>query len=120
MKNRENGMKNREKFAEMRAAGKKPREIAEACGCSQQYVSYVLRRNDATFRMSEKRCVYPGLREWMSENHVPATELSRKLYGERKETIYSRLNGKSEWKLGEIRTLLRSTGKEFTELFGER
>lgn len=115
----------REKMIALREQGLTQKEIAEACGVSRQRVSQVLGKYSPHLAniITKEQCVYDGLRKWMNENRIYAVEIVRIPHdgrytgGHSIKVVYSRLNGKTQFKLSEINKLLDRSGLTYEELF---
>ena len=117
-------MSKADNFASLREAGYTHREIAEKCGCSQQYVSTMLaRQNVKIFRKhTKKQVIFDGLRKWMDDNCVSSAELYRRMHGKNcigtsANAFYGKLRGKNEFWMREINGIIRVTGLSYEELF---
>ena len=111
----------------MRSKGATYREIAQAIGCSYQYVAQILGKHDETkFRpLGEKDCVYPGLRKWLNTNKCSRRELYRKMYGynmigNSNVTFLDRLHGRVPFRMDEINLIISITGLTYEQLFSDK
>lgn len=71
-----------EQMREMRKNGMTHQEIADEFGLSRQRVHQLIgnRSRGHFWYVTEDRCKYEGLRNWMNENEVGVTELTRRIY----------------------------------------
>lgn len=71
-----------EKIREMRLSGMTYRDIAEKYGISVQRVQQIA-GSVCYFRpVSEKDCIYKGIRDWLNANRYSRTYLVRLMYGD--------------------------------------
>lgn len=121
-------MKNKidiEKAKAFRAKGMTYREIAGWFGVTAEAVRQQLSSMEpANFNaITEKRCIYPGIRLWMNQQHITPRRLAEMMgYAASSETvnrIARVLSGKTDIKICDIRLLLRLTGMTFEEAFGD-
>lgn len=115
-------MSKRDEFAALRETGLTYREIGEIYGCSRQNVEFHLAERKPRKGVSENKCAYDGLRNWMNENHVCISDLLRKMYGcEPSNSEVKRcsnlLKGKARPKMEEIDAIISATGLSYEELF---
>ena len=117
-------MNKKEQMRFMRSKGASYREIAQAVGCSYQYVANILGKHDETKvrPFGEKDCVYPGLREWLNTNKCSKRELYRKMYGynmigNSNVMISDRLHGRVPFRMDEINLIISITGLTYEQLF---
>ena len=120
-------MNKKEQIQLMRSKGATYREIAQAIGCSYQYVAQILGKHDETkFRpLGEKDCVYPGLRKWLNTNKCSRRELYRKMYGynmigNSNVTFLDRLHGRVPFRMDEINLIISITGLTYEQLFSDK
>lgn len=105
-----------------RMKGKTYQEIANEFGVSYQAVAMCIgKHHPGHFRpLTQKQCVYPGLRRWMNENKVSQAELLRRMGmmvgGRNSEHLRSLLNGRTEFKKKNIDLLLKITGMTYEVL----
>lgn len=99
-------------------------EIGETLGVSQQRVYQMIggEYKNHFRRVSEKSCVFVGLRNWLNDNKVNVSDLVRRIYGEfyaeSHKRLASKLRGRTEFKKAEIDKLLEITGLTYEEAFG--
>lgn len=78
-------MSNRDRDKEilaLRKQGLTYEDIAKRFGLSRQRIDQICRRDPNrpySRKISEKECVYPNLRKWMTENGVSRSELIRRM-----------------------------------------
>ena len=120
-------MNKKEQIQLMRSKGATYREIAQAIGCSYQYVAQILGKHDETkFRpLGEKDCVYPGLRKWLNTNKCSRRELYRKMYGynmigNSNVAFLDRLHGRVSFRMDEINLIISITGLTYEQLFSDK
>ena len=109
----------------LREQGMTYREIGEKLGISWQAAHYGIGRDrdgDWFHPMTEKNCVFPGLRKWMNENRVVAAELSRRI-GRDERNGYAKLlrvlRGEQQITKDGIDDILRVTGMKYEEAFAD-
>ena len=118
-------IKRRDEIIALREKGLTQKEIATTLGVSRQRVSQVLGKYSPHLAdiITKDQCVYEGLRKWMNENRIYAVEMVRILHdgrypgGQSLYVVYSRLKGKTQFKLSEINKLLDRSGLTYEELF---
>lgn len=106
----------------MRMEGKSIQEIADHYGVTRQRASQYIKNAGHYMEPIGVKCVYRGLREWMVNNRVRTRHLYDDLYpyGCGNATAFSyRLQGRTEFKITEIKEVLAYTGLTFEEAFGE-
>lgn len=69
-----------EKIREMRLSGMTYRDIAEKYGISVQRVQQIAGSVSYFRPVSEKDCIYKGIRDWLNENRYSRTYLVRLMY----------------------------------------
>lgn len=69
-----------EKIREMRLNGMTYRDIAEKYGISVQRVQQIAGSVSYFRPVSEKDCIYKGIRDWLNENRYSRTYLVRLMY----------------------------------------
>lgn len=115
------------KMLELRREGWSLPAIAKNFGLSRQRVHQLIGKRDLQFfkMITEKQCVFKGLREWMNKKGVSRTELIRRIYGEHKyhpeisNRMYKYLTGRSDMKKSFIDKILEVTGLSYEECFKE-
>lgn len=118
-------MKRSDMYRRDRESGMTLQEIAKKPGVSHQAVAMACSKfNVSYFRpVSEKQCIYPGLRAWMNENKVGQAELIRRMGkgigGRTSERIRCILRGNHDPKKNEIDLMLKVTGLTYEEMFKE-
>lgn len=114
-----------ELYESMRNEGMTYGEIAQRCGVTYQCVAQALaKRGIGHFKpYLPKECVYDGLREWMNQNRVSRSDLSRLFYecpiggGRYYDLIRRRLIGSKGFSMGEIDKLIEASGLTYEQLF---
>lgn len=98
----------------MRASGMTYNEIGQVLGVSRQRVHQIAhrKRGDHFHVGAVEKIPYIGLRNWMLENRVSVTELS-KLCGVRQ----LKLNGKHSMRMETANKVVQLTGMTFEECF---
>lgn len=120
-----NGKIDIEKAKALRAKGMTYREIAGRFGVTAEAVRQQLSSMEpANFNaITEKRCIYPGIRLWMNQQHITTRRLTVMMGYALSSGTVSRiarvLSGNTEIKIGDILVLLRLTGMTFEEAFGD-
>ena len=118
---------NREKrMVELREQGWSYREIANNFGLSRQRVYQIIgKRNISYFKkVTEKQCVFKGIRDYMNRTATSLAELLRKIYGVYHPETCSRfrqyLNGRNEMSMSTINGILKATGLTYEQAFLEK
>jgi hypothetical protein len=110
-------------MAKMRRDGHTYAEIAEEFGVSKQRVYQLIGQGDKRYfhTVSEKRCIWKGIREWMNDNRIGVSPLVRKMYGNANPTSQNRISGylagEIELRKEMIDILLDITGLTYEEAF---
>lgn len=121
-------MENRtQMMVQLRQEGWSYGAIANNFGLSRQRVFQLIgKRNIAHFRkITEKQCIFKGLREYMNKTALSLTELIRRICGEHKyhpETsarYRAYLCGKNDIPMRVINEILRVTGLTYEQAFLE-
>ena len=116
------------KYATYRAEREKGltyQEIADKYGVSKQCIYMACGKGNPTYfqPFTQKRCVYPNLRNWINDNKICAAELIRRLgyeyTGRTASWIRTILAGKGNIKKTLIDKLIALTGMTYEELFKE-
>lgn len=107
---------------EMRKKGMTYAEIGNAFGVSKQRVFFLI-GGDTPRRtvLTEKECVYKGLRDWMNENQVSRIKLTRIIYGYYQPNQYDVLKRAllgSNCHKHIIDSILKATGLTYEKAFG--
>lgn len=121
-------MTNKERAFEMRAQGKKHREIAAELGITKQAVAqyftgvYAKRKKQTV--VTEKGCKYKGLRDWLNNRYMSLTELLQLMGYEYSPKSCSNLRyaltySESGLRMKDVKRILQVTGMTFEECFGE-
>lgn len=115
-------MTKKEQIIQMRQQGLKCKDIADALGCSRQYISMVCGgRSPSRFQYIGDKCIYPNLRKWMNENKVSRTELLRRMGLVTKTANYTRITnyiyGQYDPSKRFIDRMLKITGLTYETLF---
>lgn len=99
------------------------REIGKMFGVSRQRVAQIIGEQNISYfkEVTEKQCVFNGIRDYMNNTQTSLTELIKKCgfnYHPRTSTKYRYwLNGKNEMKMSAINSLLKVTGLTYEEAF---
>lgn len=108
---------------EMRINGCTFQEIADKYGVSKQYVQQSITNIARTKRgartTSIDMCVYSNLKMWMEENGIHLCTLN-KILGKSSSgagRIGEKLRGESDFKISEIKAILKESGKTFEYMF---
>lgn len=107
----------------MRLDGCAYQEIADRYGITKQYVQQSIAnlvRKEGTVRKSPlDGCIYPNIRKWMLDNNIAMIELSKicGLSDTYTSTVITKLNGEREFKISEIKEILKESGKTFEYMF---
>ncbi len=109
----------------MRLDGCTYQEIANKYGISRQCVcqaiaNFTRREGSARIRKSPlDRCIYPNLRQWMYENKITLVKLNG-IIGKsltNTERTSQKMRGESDFKISEIKAILKESGKTFEYMF---
>lgn len=101
----------------MRLEGCTLQEIGNRYGVTRAYIHQVLGCG-ITGRKYATACIYPGIARWMSENEMNGCQFNKKLgIFSRSSLLYDRLEGKTQFKVDEIKRILEMTGMTFEEAF---
>lgn len=98
-------------------------EVAKIVGLSRQRVYQLIGRADTKlFRhIDADRCVYVGIRDWLNENKVSVSELTRRMYGnfhtENQNRVSSMLRGSEKITKYQIDKILKATGLTYENAF---
>lgn len=114
--------KNRQQMAEMRANGATYKQIGEEYGITKQAVQSLLKRERTGDKHRPYRVhvntVYPVLGAWLYSKMINTQK-----FAEMMDVSYSTgrnlLQGKTPFKIAQIRAVLEMTGMDFNEVFGE-
>ena len=105
---------------ELRDAGWTCQAIADLLGVSKQYISQILRADEISYVPIRGIC-YPGLRQWLSAHRYGMPKLLDALgyqySGNASVYLHKRLQGKTEFRISEIREILKLTGLTFEDAF---
>ena len=107
----------------MRLDGCTYQEIAERYGvtrqCVQQSISSFMGKERSVRKSSLDRCVYPNIKAWMLDNNISMIKLS-KICGLAEThigAVRTKLCGERDFKISEIKAILKESGKTFEYLF---
>ena len=99
-------------------------EIGCRFGISRQRVSQLIGKGNKNYFRAIKcdRCVYVGVRKWLTDNKISVMELTRRLYGGNGSEgnyrrVKDRLNGSAELTKTYIDKILKITGLTYEEAF---
>lgn len=118
-------MSSYEEKLELREQGLSYTQIAEKLGVSPQAVRQALAKHNPKYFqfVTEKGCIYKGLREWMNENKVSRAELIRRMGYEPLSETHTRfgnyLSGRSDFRKTNIDGILKVTGMTYEQAFGD-
>lgn len=107
----------------MRLYGFTYQEIAEKFGVTRQRVQQIVAEftgKERTARQSSlDRCIYPNIRKWMLDNNISMIKLSKMcgLAETHIGAVRTKLNGEREFKISEIKAILKESGKTFEYMF---
>ena len=106
----------------MRLEGKSYQAIADRFGVSRQYVYQLFGQQCKSEPYRNVNVPYTGLKKWMNESRYSIAELAREsgcTDNHSYVTITSYLQGSPRMDIDSIRKILRFTGLNFEEAFGE-
>ena len=106
----------------MRLEGKSYQAIADRFGVSRQYVYKLIGQQCKSEPYRNVNVPYTGLKKWMNESRYSIAELAREsgcTDNHSYVTITSYLQGSPRMDIDSIRKILRFTGLNFEEAFGE-
>lgn len=112
-----------ERMEELRSEGKTYEEIAKEFGTSKQRVYQLIGDNDTRHftKITDERCVYSGLRNYMNEQRLSINGLAKLLYGDKHpkhhQIVRAVLKG-SNCKKQTIDDILAITGLSYEVAFG--
>lgn len=109
--------KQKEDAIKLVKGGMSLKEAAKATGISYSYLATICRIRYGNKRI-QRRNVFPGIVEWMNEEKL-SIEKGAKYAGLHPRTFEDRLNGSSQFRYEEIRSLLAASGQDFETLFRE-
>lgn len=98
-------------------------EIGRKYGVSKQRVHQLISTTDTRYfrYITKEKCIYESIRKWMNENKVSIGELTRRIYGNKDPSNFTRtrdrLNGKIELSKTYIDKLLSTTNLTYEEAF---
>lgn len=107
----------------MRLGGCTYQEIADKYGitrqCVQQSIANFAGKERTVRQSSLDRCIYPNIRKWMLDNDISMIKLSKicGLTDAHIGTVRTKLNGEREFKISEIKEILKESGKTFEYMF---
>ena len=107
----------------MRLDGCTYQEIAERYGgtrqCVQQSISSFMGKERSVRKSSLDRCVYPNIKAWMLDNNISITSVGKicGLSAKRTDVIGMKLRGERDFKISEIKAILKESGKTFEYMF---
>ena len=112
-----------QRLLEMVEQGMTYAEIGRAEGISRQRVFQIIGgRQKPHFReLTEKECVYIGIRNWLNEHRMSRAKLAREMYGYYHTTKVPVVNGAlmgSDTSKHTIDAILRVTGLTYEQAFG--
>ena len=107
----------------MRLDGCTYQEIADKYGvtrqCVQQSIANFTGKERTARKSSLDRCIYPNIRKWMLDNNISMIKLSKMcgLAETHIGAVRTKLNGEREFKISEIKAILKESGKTFEYMF---
>ena len=111
-------------FSRLRHEGLTLSEVAEKTGYSSSYVCRLVDsgKGGRFFAKKKTDCIYPGLRSYINSNAVTTKQIAEILnYKWTKVTgqkIVRLLRGEEQFRMPQIRALMKHSGMSFEELFG--
>lgn len=110
----------------MRLDGYTYQEIADKYGisrqCVQQSIANFTGKERAVKKSSLDKCIYPNLKKYMIGNNISMIKLSKICGLSEASTgaIREKLLGKRDFKISEIKAILKESGQMFEYLFVEK
>lgn len=110
-------------MVKMRLDGCTFQEIADEYGvsrqCVQQSIADFTGKKKTVKKSSLDKCIYPNIREWMRDSGITMIRLSGicGLNESSQGVIRAKLLGQREFKISEIRAILKESGKSFEHMF---
>lgn len=107
----------------MRLDGCTYQEIADKYGISRQFVQQEIANFTGKERTIKKssldKCIYPNLKKYMIDNNISMTKLSKicGLTGIRTDVIKLKLIGERDFKMSEIKAILKESSQTFEYMF---
>ncbi len=107
----------------MRLDGCTYQEIAEKYSitrqCVQQSIASFAGKERSARKSSLDRCIYPNISKWMLDNNISMTSVGKicGLSAKRTDTIGMKLRGGRDFKISEIKAILKESGKTFEYMF---
>lgn len=107
----------------MRIDGCTYQEIADKFGitrqCVHQSIANFTRKEDCVRKSPIDRCIYPNLSKWMYENKINLVRLNKIIGRSLTNTkrTSQKMRGESEFKISEIKSILKESGKTFEYMF---
>ena len=107
----------------MRLDGYTYQEIADKYGitrqCVQQSIVNFVEKERNVRKSALDRCIYPNIKKWMIDNDISMIKLSKICGRTEKNTgaVRPKLNGEREFKISEIKAILKESGKTFEYMF---
>lgn len=102
------------------ANGETLREIANAYGCTYEWIRLNMRTSANASRTIRgvRTVIFPGIRKWMIENCRTKAQLAG-MIGSSPENLRNWLAGKNDMPLRVVKKILKATGMTFEEAFVE-
>lgn len=101
---------------EMVLEGRSALDIAKAFGVSRQHIYDIFGK----IMNVKVTCAYTGLKRWMEANGMSVSALGRSCFPDlTRQSVATKLNGTSQFKMEEIKSILSYTGLTFEEAFVE-
>lgn len=107
------------KMFEMHLDGKTHAEIGRHFGVSRERVRQIVGNNSRLPGRPVSGHVYPSIAKWMFERSVSAAQMAEELDCMCYATLVSKLRGRYQFTLQEIKAILAYTGMTFETAFGE-
>ena len=107
----------------MRLDGCTYKEIAEKFGVTRQRVQQIVAEFTGKERTKKSfnrtGFIYPNILEWMDEKGISLAELSRiiGIGGENSSRTSKKMRGETEFRMFEIKAILKESGKTFEYMF---
>lgn len=111
-------------FSRLRHEGKSVVEIARETGYSPGYVSTVVVNGKGSWfhAKGEGDCIFPGLRDFINSTELTSRQLAEILGYKWNNVSCQKINrllrGEEQFRMSQIRALMKHSGMSFEELFG--
>lgn len=90
--------------------------------CVQQTIANFTGKERIVKKSTLDRCIYPNLRQWMYKNEITLVKLTG-IIGKsltNTERTSQKIRGESDFKISEIKAILKESGKTFEYMFAEK